>query len=92
MRNIIGASVILLTLLSLAWTTWKARRILRSALGRKIRRGEEASITAWMNVPDETLDAASRELARDPFEKVLRVLDEPFGSKEDVVSARPRFL
>ena len=76
MRALIAWSVIALTALSLAWTTWKARRILRQSLGRNLRRGEETSLRSWMELSTGSLDTANRELARNPFERVLRALQK----------------
>ena len=83
MRALIGWTIIALTLLSLWWTTVKARRILGQALGRKLRKGEETSLRSWMEAPDAALDTAGRELERDPFERVLRFLTR-LGIKDDL--------
>ena len=68
-------TVIILLMLSVTWTTWKTRQILRKSLGRKLRSGEESSLRTWMQLPNESLDSATRELERDPFAKVLRFLE-----------------
>ena len=41
--TLITWGVVVVTALSLIWTTVKARRILRRALGRELRKGEENS-------------------------------------------------
>ena len=74
MRALIGWGIVALTVLSLWWTTIKARRLLTRSLGRKLRKGEESSLKSWMQVSDAGLDAATRELDRNPFERVLRWL------------------
>ena len=74
MRALIGYTVIALTLLSLWWTTVKARRLLSRSLGRKIRKGEETSLRSWMEVSEAGLDTATRELERNPFERLMRFL------------------
>ena len=52
--------------------TRRSRRILRQALGREIRDGEETSLRAWMSVPDAKLGAAAREMAEEtPFDATL---------------------
>jgi hypothetical protein len=67
---VVGAFVVTLALLSLAWTTWKVRRILRKSLGRKPRLGEDTSLTGWMRTSSESLDTVNRELGRNPFDRV----------------------
>jgi hypothetical protein len=74
MRGLIAWSVVGVSVLSLWWTTVKARRILGEALGRKLRKGEETSLTSWMQASDVSLDIAARELERNPFERFLRML------------------
>jgi hypothetical protein len=76
MRGLIAWSVIALLLLSVTWTTWKTRQILRKSLGRNLRSGEESSLRTWMELSNESLDAANRELARDPFARLLRFLEK----------------
>jgi hypothetical protein len=73
--GVIVWTVIVLLMLSVTWTTWKTRQILRKSLGRKLRSGEESSLRTWMELPSESLDNASRELERDPFARVLRFLE-----------------
>jgi hypothetical protein len=63
-------------MLSVTWTTWKTRQILRKSLGRKLRSGEESSLRTWMELSNESLDTANRELARDPFARILRFLEK----------------
>ena len=74
MRGLIAWSVLAITALSLWWTTIKSRRILRAGLGRKLRKGEETSLTSWMQTSDATLARASQEFQRNPFERFLKVL------------------
>lgn len=74
--GVIVWTVIVLLLLSVTWTTWKTRQILRKSLGRKLRSGEESSLRTWMELPNESLDSASRELERDPFARVLRFFEK----------------
>ena len=72
----IAGSVIVLLLLSVTWTTWKTRRVLRKSLGRPLRSGEESSLRTWMELPNESVDRANRELERDPFARALRFLEK----------------
>ena len=74
MRGLIAWTVVALLMLSVTWTTWKTRQILRKSLGRKLKSGEDSSLRTWMQLSDESLDNASRELERDPFDRVLRFL------------------
>jgi len=74
MRALIAWTVVVITVLSLWWTTLKARALPRQALGREIREDEEMSIKSWMLASDESLETASKELERDPFERCLRFL------------------
>src|SRR5215211_5921982 len=76
LEALVAASVIALLLLSVTWTTWKTRQILRKSLGRKLRSGEESSLRTWMELPDESVESASRELNRDPFARALRFLEK----------------
>ena len=76
MRGLINWGVVLVVLLSLAWTTWRVRKALHKALGRKPRRNEEMSLKTWMDLPAESLDTANRELTRDPFDRLLRFLEK----------------
>jgi hypothetical protein len=71
---VVGTFVFTLTLLSLAWTTWKVHRILRKSLGREPRLGEDTSLTGWMRTSSESLDTVNRELVRNPFDRVRRFL------------------
>ena len=75
LEALIAGSVIVLLLLSVTWTTWKTRRILRKSLGRQLRSGEESSLRTWMELPNESVDSANRELERDPFARALRFLE-----------------
>ncbi len=70
----VGAFALTLALLSLAWTTWRVRGILRKSLGRNPRLGEDTSLTGWMRTSSESLDSVNRELARNPFDRVRRFL------------------
>ena len=83
MRALIGWTILAITVLSLWWTTVKARRILGRALGRKLRKGEETSLRSWMQAPDAALDTANRELERNPFDRFLRFLTS-LGIKEEM--------
>jgi len=65
---VVGTLVFLCAYLSVAWTTWKTRAILRRALGRSVQSGEVTSLRMWMALSDTQLDAAVRELKRNPFE------------------------
>ena len=76
MRGLIAWIVIVLLLLSVTWTTWKTRQILRKSLGRNLRSGEESSLRTWMELSNQSLDSASRELERDPFAPLLRFLEK----------------
>ena len=82
-NTFIALTLLVATLLSLSWTTIKARRILGRALGRKVRKGEETSLRSWMQASDNTLDAANRELDRNPFDRFLRFL-RTLGFKDDM--------
>lgn len=62
MRGLIAWSVVAITVLSLWWTTVKARRILGESLGRKLRKGEETSLKSWMQASDASLEIAAHEL------------------------------
>src|SRR5262245_3555374 len=83
MRALVVWTFLAITFLSLGRTTIKARRHLRRALGRKLRTGEENSLKSWMQVSDDALDAANRELERDPFDRILRFLTT-LGFKDDI--------
>ena len=91
MRGLIAWTIVLITVLSLWWTTRKARALLRQALGREIRDDEEMSIKSWMLASSESLETASKELDRDPFERCLRFLASlgckwPLGARpEDTI-------
>ena len=87
MRGLIAWTIVLISVLSLWWTTRKARALLREALGRDLRDGEEMSLTSWMQVSDASLETASRELDRDPFERCLRFfrLGSPFRRQDDTI-------
>jgi hypothetical protein len=77
---LIGFTIIALTMVSLAWTTVRARRILRKGLGRDLRSGEETSLRSWMQVSNESLNDANREMgeiANSPLERLLRLLGTP---------------
>jgi hypothetical protein len=74
MRGLIAWGVVAITVLSLWWTTVKARRILGESLGRKLRKGEETSLKSWMQASDVSLEIAARELERNPFERFLKIL------------------
>ena len=74
MRGLIAWGVVAITVLSLWWTTVKARRILGESLGRKLRKGEETSLKSWMQASDVALETAARELERNPFERFLKIL------------------
>ena len=76
LEALIAGSVIALLLLSVTWTTWKTRQVLRKSLGRKLRSGEESSLRTWMELPNESVDSANRELERDPFARLLRFLEK----------------
>jgi hypothetical protein len=71
-RALIALTITVLTVLSLWWTTWTARRLLRQSLGRPLRKEEETSLKSWMQVDTAMLGAAAAELERNPFERVLR--------------------
>lgn len=74
MRGLIAWGVVAISVLSLWWTTVKARRILGESLGRKLRKGEETSLKSWMQASDVSLEIAARELERNPFERFLKIL------------------
>ena len=74
MRGLIAWSVVAITVLSLWWTTVRARRILGESLGRKLRKGEETSLKSWMQASDASLEIAAHELERNPFDRFLRIL------------------
>jgi hypothetical protein len=82
MRALIGWTIVAITVLSLWWTTIKARRLLSRALGRRLRKGEETSLRSWMQASNAALDHANRELDRNPFDRLLRWL-AALGFKED---------
>ena len=83
MRALIGWTIIAITVLSLWWTTVRARRILGRSLGRKLRSGEVTSLRSWMQASADALDTANRELARNPFDRFVRFL-ETLGVKDDL--------
>lgn len=83
MRGIVAWTVVGLTLLSLGWTTVKSRRLMRRFLGRKLKTGEETSLKSWMDVPDAGLEIATRELERDPFERLVRRFQKMGMWKDD---------
>ena len=90
MRGLIAWTIVAITVLSLWWTTRKARALLRQGLGRELRDGEEMSLTSWMQASDASLETASRELDRDPFERCLRFLASlglrsPFRRQDDTI-------
>lgn len=74
MRGLIAWTIVAISVLSLWWTTRKARALLRQALGRDLGDGEEMSLKSWMQASDASLETAARELERDPFERCLRFL------------------
>lgn len=74
--GLLALASLIFAMLSLGWTTRHSRRILGQSLGRRVRKDEESSLAAWMNVPDEQLDAGARELERNPFEPAVRLLDK----------------
>jgi hypothetical protein len=74
MRAIVTWTVIAFTLLSLSWTTFKSRQLMRRFLGRQLKAGEETSLRSWMEVSDEGLETATKELDRNPFDRVVRWL------------------
>jgi hypothetical protein len=74
MRALIAWTVLAITVLSLWWTTIKARHLLGRALGRRLRKGEETSLRSWMQASDVALDHANQELDRNPFDRLLRLL------------------
>jgi hypothetical protein len=74
MRGLIAWCVLAVTALSLLWTTIKSRRILRGALGRKLRKGEETSLASWMQASDASIEQVTEEFRRNPFERFLDVV------------------
>lgn len=74
MRGLIAGGIVAVSVLSLWWTTVKARRILGQSLGRKLRQGEETSLRSWMQVSDASLEIAAHELERNPFDRLLRAI------------------
>ena len=82
MKLIYFLAVIGLTTLSLWWTTRRARKILRESLRREIRPNEEISLRAWMDVPDEQLRTAGRELKQSPFDEALGFFKRLLGERE----------
>jgi hypothetical protein len=74
MRGLITCTVLAISVLSLWWTTFKARRILGQSLGRKLRKGEETSLRSWMQASDASLESAAQELERNPFDRFLRMI------------------
>ena len=65
---LVGGFLFVMSVLSLGWTTWRTRGILRRSLGRTVRRGEDTSIKTWMTVSPTDLEAGLRELEQNPFE------------------------
>ena len=49
------------------WAVRTARRTLGRSLGRSVRDGEELSLKVWMEVPPKEIDAAVKELNKNPF-------------------------
>ena len=74
---------------SVSWTRWKARRLLRDSLGRRLRRGEETSLKAWMIAQGPEVDTAGRYLEQNPFDRILKPLEDSTGISD---SSRIRFL
>ncbi len=67
---------LILAVLSLWWTSRHERGILRRALGRKVHEADETSLKTWMKLPDRQLAEAEQELARNPFDRPLDVLED----------------
>ena len=84
MRAIVVSTVLALTLLSLWWTTFKSRQIMSRSLGRKLKAGEETSVRSWMEVPEAGLETATKELERNPFERIVRWLARMGFAKDDL--------
>ena len=83
-RTLISLAFFAVTGLSLAWTNWKSRRVLRESLGRDVKAGEDTSLRTWMQVSDEKLDSAARELSEgNPFDAILDA-----AGKKDMIKSR----
>ena len=88
MRGLIAWTVVAITVLSLWWTTRQTRALLRRALGRELHEGEEMSLRSWMQASDGSLENATRDLERDPFDRCLQFLASlglrwPVGSRPE---------
>ncbi len=73
-RALIALGILASAALSLLRTTWKARQILRRALGRKLKPSEELSIRTWMTASDADLETASQELSQNPLDGVAGLM------------------
>jgi hypothetical protein len=67
----IGTAVVVLSGASFLWTTVTSRRLLRRALGRRLRQNEESSIQAWMRIGEHEREDAAVRLGENPFESAL---------------------
>ena len=76
LNNRISFLVQFLGLISLSewWTTRQARTFLRNSLGRSIPPEEETSLKTWLEVPTDRLQAESRELEKNPFDRIPRIV------------------
>lgn len=74
--GVIGLVGLLLAFLSLWWTSYHQRRILRRSLGHSVRQEDETSIKTWMNLRGDQLANAEQELARNPFDRPLEAVEQ----------------
>jgi hypothetical protein len=65
----------LVTKLSIRWTQRKKRKLLKKALRRPLRPGEEDSLSTWLTVPTADLDQALQQLDENPFKEVEEAID-----------------
>jgi len=90
-KILVGFAFVALSFLSVWWTTRRTRKVLRNSLGRDLRRGEDASLTAWLNLSDDQLESAHIQLKRDPFSAIIEGMFDtnPTRDTDDIIRMRP---
>ncbi len=73
--GLVALVALILAILSSWWTSYHEGRILRRALGRKVREEDQTSLKTWMGLRGDQIAEAERELARNPFEGPLDALE-----------------
>ena len=61
---VVTVCALTVVVLSLAWSSWRVRQVIRKSLGRDPRLGEDTSLNSWMRASSQSLDTANRELER----------------------------